>query len=122
VEYAVSALLIGLCLYLVVQPFFASRKEWEVDTLKDDLDTMTLEQVYATLNELDMEYNMGKLPGNEYESLKAQYEKIAVSLLKEEAFLEVEQGDRKTRSEMEATYDREITRELEELKLQRKGE
>ncbi|MCR6108778.1 hypothetical protein HXA35_00165 [Bacillus sp. A301a_S52] len=120
--YVVSALLIGLCLYLVIQPFFVSQKEWQVDALIDDLDTITLEQIYATLNELDMEYNMGKVPESEYDKLKSQYEKIAVTLLKEEAYAEVEYKDKNERPQSEATYDLEITKELEELKTQRKGE
>ncbi|UJW55958.1 hypothetical protein HXZ66_00155 [Bacillus sp. A116_S68] len=120
--YVVGAFLIALCLYLVIQPFFASQKGWQAGSLKDDLDTITLEQIYATLNELDMEYNMGKVPENEYDKLKSQYEKMAVTLLKEEAYAEVEHKGKKGPHQTEATYDLEITKELEELQTQRKGE
>ena len=80
--YLVSALLIGLCLYLILRPFFNQKTGWQTDELKDDLDTLSLEQIYATLNEAEMEYNMGKLPEEDYNLLKRQYEQIAAAKLK----------------------------------------
>ncbi|MCE7792814.1 hypothetical protein K8O68_10345 [Salipaludibacillus sp. CUR1] len=122
--YFVSALIVGLCLYLVIQPFFTNKKEWRRDEVKDDLDSMTLEQAYATINELEMEFNMGKLPEKDYQSLKAQYERIAASKLKEEAY---EGGSPDKTADPEAgeadnTIDDEINRELEEMREKRKGE
>ncbi|SES42133.1 hypothetical protein [Salipaludibacillus aurantiacus] len=122
--YFVSALIVGLCLYLVIQPFFTNKKEWRRDEVKDDLDSMTLEQAYATINELEMEFNMGKLPEKDYQTLKAQYERIAASKLKEEAYAGGS-PDKKADSETgkaDNTIDDEINRELEEMRQKRKGE
>jgi hypothetical protein len=122
--YFVSALIVGLCIYLVIQPFFTNKKEWRRDEVKDDLDDITLEQAYATINELEMEFNMGKLPEKDYQSLKAQYERIAASKLKEEAY-EGGGSDKKAdpeTGEADNTIDDEINRELEEMREKRKGE
>ncbi|PYZ93399.1 hypothetical protein CR194_09455 [Salipaludibacillus keqinensis] len=123
--YIVSTLIVGLCLYLVIQPFLSGKKQrWRTDELKDDLDDLTLEQAYATINELEMEYNMGKLPEKDYQSLKNQYERIAAKKLKEDAYSferktdEQKNGDETKDSSIEA----EIDKELAELRKLRKGE
>ena len=85
-EYIVSALIVGLVLYLVIHPFFSKQTSIVVKEWDKQLDHVTLEQVYATLNELEMEYNMGKLSAESYQSLIKQYEQMATQKLKEEAY------------------------------------
>lgn len=84
--YIVSFLIVVLCLYLIIRPFFQEDRKWRRDGFEDDLDQLTLEQIYVTLNELEMEHNMRKLPDKEYNDMKKLYEKLAAQKLKEEAF------------------------------------
>jgi len=119
VGYIVSALIVGLCLYLVVQPFFSGQKQWRIDEVKDDLDDLTLEQAYATINELEMEYNMGKLQEKDYQSLKGQYERIAAKKLKEDAYASESE---KTDDRKDSLIEDEIEKELAGMRQKRKGE
>ncbi|WP_280772242.1 hypothetical protein [Salipaludibacillus daqingensis] len=125
--YIVSTLIVGLCLYLVIQPFLSGKKQqWRTDELKDDLDDLTLEQAYATINELEMEYNMGKLPEKDYQSLKNQYERIAAKKLKEDAYsseTESKTDERENDDDRrDSSIEDEIDKELAEMRKLRKGE
>jgi len=82
--YFVSAIIISFCLYLIIRPFFNKEVNWQQGEIKYDLDNLTMEQIYATLNEIDMEYHMGKLPKDEFEKVKKQYERMAAQKLKED--------------------------------------
>lgn len=126
--YFTSLLIIALVLYLVVTPFFSKNKKWNPDDIKDDLDEATKEQLYATLNELEMEYNMGKLPKKEYVRMKKYYELAVTQKIKEESELEVAAEDIEvSRSfdddsvSLEQDIEREIEKELAQLRQQRKG-
>src|SRR5690625_754931 len=85
-EYIVGTLIVGLTLSLIINPFFSKQTKLQVRDMDDELDHLSLEQLYATLNELEMEYNMGKLAKEDYQSLIKQYEQIAAQKLKEEAY------------------------------------
>src|SRR5690625_4469566 len=125
-EYVVSILIVSLCLYLIIRPFFQKETRWQTEDLKDDLDNLNLEQIYATINELEMEYNMGKIPQEDYHRSKEQYERTAAQKLKEEADIEGEtdRGEEtaETNSDQgEAEMEDEMEQELEELRKHRRG-
>jgi len=122
--YVVSTLIVSLCLYLIIRPFFEKETQWQTENLKDDLDELNLEQIYATLNELEMEYNMGKIPEKDYDKSKEQYERMAAHKLKEEAYTADETGEAKETEEVitgkdDEVLEDEIEQELEELRKQR---
>ena len=126
-EYLTALLIIALVLYLVINPFFSNRRDWNPDELKDDLDEVTKEQVFITLNELEMEYNMGKLPEKDFKRMKKQYEALAIEKVKEEG--ELSQSDINHQEDMtegvtqlERDIEREIEEELKELRGKRGNE
>lgn len=126
-EYLTALLIIALVLYLVINPFFSNRRDWNPDELKDDLDEVTKEQVFITLNELEMEYNMGKLPEKDFKRMKKQYEALAIEKVKEER--ELSQSDINHQEDMtegvtqlERDIEREIEEELKELRGKRGNE
>ena len=88
--YIVSALIVGLCLYFILRPFFTKETSLRTNTIENDLEGFTLDQIYATLNELEMEFHMGKLSEQNYKHLKSQYEYMAAEKLKEEAYMDEE--------------------------------
>lgn len=90
--YIVSALIVGLCLYFILRPFFSKEANLQTDAIVDDLEVLTLDQIYATLNELEMEFHMGKLSEQNYKNLKSQYEYMAAEKLKEEAYADEERN------------------------------
>ncbi|WP_088036637.1 hypothetical protein [Evansella clarkii] len=124
--YVAALLIIGLCLYLVVQPFFQKEKKWRTTEIKDYLDELSKEHIFATLNELEMEYNMGKLPEADYGRLKGFYENLAAKKIKEEAISQEEKTEKRVEGHsvegqvFDEELEYEINKELRELKKRRK--
>ncbi len=85
-------------------------KENEVNNGRGDL-VLEKESVYASLKELEFDYQTGKLSWEDYERLRSDLESMAVSLLKK-ADRAKEGKDRKK------TIEEEI--ELEVLRLRKK--
>ncbi|WNF37115.1 hypothetical protein RJD24_01245 [Bacillaceae bacterium IKA-2] len=114
--YIVSLLIVGLCLYLVITPLLKPK----VATKKVDEDVgfeeISLPNVYATLNELEMDYNMQKLNDEDYSKLKNEYEKLAAELIAKE---EQDEAKAKTKtktsisSNRDQTQDQDIEAEIE---------
>lgn len=117
--YFTSFLIVALILYLVINPFFSTDNDWESEEIKDDLEEVTLEQLYVTINELEMEYNMGKVSKTDFEKLKAHYEVLAVKKLKERSHKK-EQKYKPTDSNQ--SIESEIELELEQLRKKRGNE
>lgn len=111
----VTIILIG-ALFLVIRPFFDKRQTWDTEAIEDDLDDVTLTGIYATINELDMEYEMGKLSEQDYQHMKQKYEALAIEELRSQeqanANLQVAPGD---------DFEAQIERELEEMRKAREG-
>jgi len=126
-EYLTALLIIALVLYLVINPFFSNRRDWNPEELKDDLDEVTKEQVFITLNELEMEYNMGKLPEKDFKRMKKQYEALAIEKVKEERKFsqsDVSHQEETTNgvTQLERDIEREIEEELKQLREKRGNE
>ncbi|SDZ67161.1 hypothetical protein SAMN05421736_12917 [Evansella caseinilytica] len=125
--YVASILIIGLCVYLVAQPFFSQKRAWNPEKMKDDLDELSKEHLFATINELEMEFNMGKLPEEDYRKLKGHYEKLAAEKLKEESVLLTDSADSRPQvadgaeMTMDEEIELEIAEELQKMKQKRKG-
>lgn len=112
-EYVVSLLIIAFCLYLVVPPLL--KPKVKTAEIKEEMDEMTIKNVYATLNELEMDFNMQKLSEEDYTKLKAQYERIAAELIAKEK----KAAEKKAKASNEQVKDIEAEIE-EELALLRK--
>lgn len=126
-EYLTAFLIIALVLYLVINPFFSNRRDWKPDELKDDLDEVTKEQLFITLNELEMEYNMGKLPEKDFKRMKKQYEALAIEKVKEERKLNqlnISHQEEMTEGMTQIDWDieREIEEEIKQLRQERGNE
>lgn len=87
---------------------------WETERIEDDLDDVTLSGIYATMNELDMEYEMGKLAEDDYRSMKRNYESLAIEALRKQE-QQKDQAEVTSDDDLEA----EIERELEEMRKAR---
>ncbi|ADH98823.1 hypothetical protein [Salisediminibacterium selenitireducens] len=109
-----GTMLVLVTLYLVIRPFFSQEKLWETERIEDDLDDVTLTGIYATMNELDMEYEMGKLAEDDYRSMKRNYEALAIEELRKQ-----EQADDGVEETTDDVFEAEIERELEEMRKAR---
>lgn len=112
---AITIVFIGLvAMVFIVYPLIKKEnrapKENEVNNGRGDL-VLEKESVYASLKELEFDYQTGKLSWEDYERLRSDLESMAVSLLKK-ADRAKEGKDRKK------TIEEEI--ELEVLRLRKK--
>ncbi|MFQ5834494.1 MAG: c-type cytochrome biogenesis protein CcmI [bacterium] len=112
---AITMVLIGLVAVLfIIYPLIKRKnntsKENKANNEPQDL-VLKKESVYASLKELEFDYQTGKLSREDYEGLRSQLESIAVSLLKKADRVKEGKGREKTIQE-------EI--ELEVLRLRKK--
>lgn len=123
--YFTGLLIVIFILYLVINPLFSGNKKWDSAEIKDDLDEITKEQLFVAINELEMEYNMGKIAKKDFEKLKDQYHALAIKQVKEESKnnnLKVEEQLEQSAGEVfqvEQDIEREIEEELSRLRRKR---
>lgn len=115
-EIITSVLIVAFCLYLVVTPLLKKREVSTAIELKDDTDEIQLKNIYATLNELEMDFHMQKLSEEDYKRSKAQYEKVAAEILEEE-----KEKEKKPFQNVQGLTDieKEIEEELAKLRKER---
>lgn len=106
--YIVSLLIVGLCLYLVIAPLLKPKVVTRKGDVEADFEDISLKNVYATLNELEMDYNMQKLSDEDYSKLKNEYEKLAAELIAKE-----KQEETKEKAKASKTADQDQTKEIE---------
>lgn len=110
-----SSIIILACFYFIVSPFFSTKTKGAL-MVENEEETLTLEEVYRAVNELEMDYLMKKIKDTDYKSLKEQYQLLAASMMK--------QGEKqknkvsKTNSEADKV-ELEILAELQNLRKQR---
>lgn len=84
-----SFLLFIFCLYLVLSPFMEKTEMTSLENSKaNDLDEISQEELYAVLNELEMDYKMNKLSEDDYKGMKRLYEEKIVELLDKEKYID----------------------------------
>lgn len=108
-----SAVLVLVCLYLIISPYFKNN----IEILNPALDVSTYENKRAlmtTLNEIEFEHKMNKISDEDYKRLRKQYEIMIADLLKqEEQSLPIEM-DQDVLKEVEAEIESELQRRNEE--------
>jgi hypothetical protein len=110
-----SVLIIAFSLYLVITPLLRKNNTKLSVKVVDDTDEISIQSLYATLNELEMDYNMQKLSEEDYKKLKAQYERHAAELLENQKKRESITGNDSFVKDIEA----EIEEELAKLRKER---
>ncbi|OIJ20404.1 hypothetical protein BKP45_09145 [Anaerobacillus alkalidiazotrophicus] len=119
--YIVALLITAFCLYLVISPLLRPKVEMEAVTIVDDMDDISLKNIYATLNELEMDYHMQKLSDEDYTRLKVEYEKLAAEYIskenREKTKVTINQNDNLVKD-----IEAEIEEELAKLRKERREE
>lgn len=115
--YIVSLLILAFCLYLVITPLLKPKQSAkEFGNIEEEFDEITIQNVYATLNELEMDYNMQKLSDEDYQKLKSEYEHLAAALIaKEKKQEKADKNDKNLAMDIES----EIEEELKKLRKER---
>ncbi len=116
--YIVGLLILAFCLYLVITPLLRPKQSTKpLEVLEEEFDEISLESVYATLNELEMDYNMQKLSDEDYQRLKSEYENLAAELIAKEK--RQDGNSAKSQDNVVKDIEAEIEEELAKLRKER---
>ncbi len=110
----IGAAIVISCFYFIVAPFFTS-EEIPVAYGEGDDNKLSLEMIYETVNELEMDYLMKKISKEDFESTKKRYQVLAASFLKEESDMKTTHLKKQPIGD---EIEQEILRELGELRQQ----
>lgn len=109
-----TVVLVAVTLFITINPLFSGKVPFTSGLTKEKLDKADLKEVvFTTLNELELEYQMGKVTKEDYEALKRKHEKQAAELMEiREQSSNIEEID----EEMMRQVEKEIQEELEKRK------
>ena len=120
-------ILLGISVYLVGAPLLKPLAE-ETETAKPNTNTAdveeTKEMIFATLAELEFDYQMGKLAEEDYLKLKEEYQPKAIEILQSQAKTkQYSSGPIKDKAAIEAELEKELEQELAQIRkdLQKRG-
>ncbi|MFA5536782.1 MAG: hypothetical protein WDA53_06410 [Bacillota bacterium] len=113
-------ILLGISVYLVGVPLLKPLAE-ETKTAKPAVSTVNTEEakeiIFATLAEIEFDYQMGKLAEEDYLKLKGEYQPRAIQVLRSQAKAK---GDSpqfvKDRAAIEAELEKELEQELAQIR------
>jgi flagellar biosynthesis protein FliP len=108
-----GSIMIITCFYFIVSPFFS--KNEEQPGARQNEETMTLDQVYSAVNELEMDFLMKKITSEDFEKMKELYQLLAADLLKKD---NKAPKTEKSKKQSDGAED-EILRELRKLREQK---
>ncbi|MFE8703344.1 hypothetical protein ACFYKX_22545 [Cytobacillus sp. FJAT-54145] len=111
----IGSVIIITCFYFIIAPFFYGGGKLILS--KEDEHTSSLEMIYATVNEIEMDFLMKKISKEDFEIMKKKYNLMAANLLKEEGDSIPNQEKKGKGSQKE--IDIEIIKELEALRKQK---
>lgn len=109
-----GSIMIITCFYFIVSPFFTKNDEQTAEVGQGE-ETMSLDQVYGAVNELEMDFLMKKITREDFDKLKEQYQLLAAELLKKDTKVPKTEKSKKQSDEAED----EILRELRKLREQK---
>ncbi|WP_102345485.1 hypothetical protein [Bacillus sp. Marseille-P3661] len=118
-----SALLVIGCLYIIFSPFM----QRTVDNIDHQVmafdDALTKKELYATLNEIEMDYKMHKLSEIDYRTMKSTYEKMVADIMKSETRITSKISSMpNVHEEVIQQIENEIETELYAYRNERKGD
>lgn len=115
-----SIMLVLGCLYLILSPFTQKSSSVVKDEVKTTDDHVNKQELYATLNEIEMDYKMNKLSEEDYQKMKKSYELLVAEILRKETSLEGKNAVQKESIEYIQKIEDEIDAELEALRKERR--
>lgn len=115
----VSAIMVLICFYFIVSPFF--KPEGTVASAgkkgEEPEEAVALETVYKAANELEMDFLMKKMTEQDFLQLKEQYQLLAADLIRQEKKQTANKAGKKDKQDKE--IELEILAELQNLRKQK---
>lgn len=112
-----SAAIILTCFYFVITPFFNTNGEVAVGAGEGN-GSLSLEEIYTAVNELEMDYLMKKVNEEDFHKLKDRYQLLAAELMKQET-KETKPKEKVVQKANVEEAEHEILEELQKLRKQK---
>lgn len=113
-----TVVLVAVALFITINPLFSGKVPFTSGLKKEKLDKEALKEVvFTTLNEIELEYQMGKVTKEDYEVLKKKHEKQAAELME---IRETASNTEEIDDEMMRQVEKEIQEELAKRKEAKK--
>ncbi|PLR79454.1 hypothetical protein CU633_00315 [Bacillus sp. V3-13] len=109
----IGSIVMITCVYFIIAPFFNGKYQFASTGGKLE-DGLSLEAVYAELNELEMDYLMKKISKEDFEQMKSHYNCVAAQLLK--AARPAGSKNAAHKQAVSEEVEEEIMRELQKLR------
>jgi hypothetical protein len=108
-----SAVLVLVCLFLVISPFF--KNEMNLFSTAPDISAYENKTaLLTTLNEIEFEHKMQKISDEDYKKLKKQYENLIADLMKQDEQFVKKEVNQNALKEVEAEIEEELRRRQQE--------
>ena len=115
IGFILTVVLVVVALFITVMPLFSGQVPFVRSIQKEKPSKEALkEDVFTTLNELELEYRMGKVTKEDYEELKKKHEKEAADLMEiREPVANLEGIDDEMMRQVEKEIEEELARRKE---------
>lgn len=115
-----SIMLVLICIYFILSPFTIKGSSVVKEGMNIMNDNVRKEELYATLNEIEMDFKMNKLSEEDYQAMKKAYELQVAEIMKTEG----NSGSKIAQASAEPDFikliEAEIDAELAALRNERK--
>ncbi|MGA8942803.1 MAG: hypothetical protein WB502_08840 [Thermoactinomyces sp.] len=114
----VSAMMVLICFYLIVSPFFKAEGTMAHggERKAEAEEALTLDTIYKAANELEMDFLMKKMAEPDYLQLKEQYQLLANDLIRQERKVTGKTGKTDMQNQ---EIELEILAELQKMRKQK---
>lgn len=103
----ICSIMVLICFYFIISPFFGPKEKIEFSKTNQE-NSITLDAIYATVNEMEMDLLMKKMAEEDFHRLKQQYQFLASEIMKKEK-------KEKTKIEMEIMKELQKIRDGKEI-------
>lgn len=115
----IMLLLLCVVAFFVGYPLIKPEYDSEEQNLAREKLKAEKDAVMTTLNEIEFDYQMGKLAEDDYEMMKNKYQVTALEILKEEDDRKIKNNKGKNSGKELTSIDDEIERELQQMRAKK---
>lgn len=115
-----SIMLVLVCIYFILSPFTIKGSSDVKEKMCIITDNVKKEELYATLNEIEMDFKMNKLSEEDYQAMKKSYELQVAEIIKKEGSVGKKNIISKESTEFIQKIEDEIDAELAILRKERR--
>lgn len=105
----ICSLIIIICFYFIISPFFKPKEKMKFSEINQE-NSITLDAIDATVNEMEMDMLMKKMSEEDFQQLKQQYQLMAEK---------IKEKEKKEKAKKEQQLELEIMKELQKIRAKK---